>query len=116
MTNDSILQTIKKLLGITPEYTQFDQDIIVHINSVFHILTQLGVGPEGGFSIDDETAIWSDFLDEAQQLEIVKSYIYLKVKLLFDPPITSSVADSTNRLISELEWRINVSADTDTTS
>lgn len=116
MPNDSILQTIKKLLGISPEYTQFDQDIIVHINSVFNILSQLGVGPEDGFSINDEMSIWSDYLGEAKSLELVKSYIYLKVKLLFDPPMTSSVADSINRLISELEWRINVTADTDITN
>ena len=109
--NDSILTSIKKLLGITEEYEHFDQDIIIHINSVFMILNQLGVGPSNGFSITDKTAIWSDFISEGANLESVKSYIYLKVRLLFDPPTTSAVMESMNRMISELEFRLNVSAE-----
>lgn len=109
--NDSILTSIKKLLGITEEYEHFDQDIIIHINSVFMILNQLGVGPSNGFSITDKTAVWSDFISEGSNLESVKSYIYLKVRLLFDPPTTNAVMESMNRMISELEFRLNVSAE-----
>ena len=109
--NDSILTSIKKLLGITEEYEHFDQDIIIHINSVFMILNQLGVGPSNGFSITDKTAVWSDFISEGTNLESVKSYVYLKVRLLFDPPTTSAVMESMNRMISELEFRLNVSAE-----
>lgn len=109
--NDSILTSIKKLLGITEEYEHFDQDIIIHINSVFMILNQLGVGPSNGFSITDKTAVWSDFISEGANLESVKSYIYLKVRLLFDPPTTSAVMESMNRMISELEFRLNVSVE-----
>ena len=108
---DSILTSIKKLLGITEEYTYFDADIIMHINSVFMILTQLGVGPSSGFSISDSSATWDDFAVDGQSVEAIKSYIHLKVKLLFDPPSSSAVIESMNRLISELEWRLNVAVD-----
>ena len=108
---DSILTAIKKLLGIDEEYTQFDNDIIMHINTVFLNLTQLGVGPEEGFLIEDDAATWDDFIGDSNQLQAVKTYVYLKVKLLFDPPLSSSVIESINRIISELEWRLNVAAD-----
>lgn len=108
---ESILTSIKKLLGIAEEYTQFDDDIIIHINSVFLNLTQLGVGPSEGFLIEDDTATWDDFIGDSNQLQAVKSYVYLKVKLLFDPPLSSSVAESMNRMISELEWRLNVAVE-----
>ena len=108
---ESILISIKKLLGITEEYDQFDPDIIMHINSVFMILTQLGVGPAEGFSIEDDTALWTDFIQDIKKLESVKTYIYLKVKLAFDPPLSSAVIESMNRLINELEWRLNVAAE-----
>lgn len=108
---ESILTSIKKLLGITEDYEHFDADIIMHINSVFMILNQLGVGPEKGFSISDETATWNDYLPDATNLEAVKSYIHLKVKLLFDPPLSSSVMESMQHIISELEWRLNVQAE-----
>lgn len=108
---DSILDSIKKLLGIAPEYTAFDSDIIMHINSVFFILSQLGIGPADGFSIADKTAVWTDFVPNIANLEALKTYVYLKVKLLFDPPSSSAVADATNRQISELEWRLNVAAE-----
>ena len=108
---ESILTSIKKLLGIEEEYTQFDNDIIMHINSVFLNLTQLGVGPAEGFLIEDDTATWEDFIGDSNQLQAVKSYMYLKVKLLFDPPLSSSVIESTNRMIAELEWRLNVAVD-----
>ena len=108
---ESILTSIKKLLGIAEEYTHFDADLIMHINSVLSILTQIGVGPAEGFSIKDKECIWTDFIPESQKLEFVKSYVYMKVKLLFDPPLSSAVIESTNRMISELEWRIQVAAD-----
>ena len=108
---ESILTSIKKLLGITEEYDQFDPDIIMHINSVFMILTQLGVGPAEGFSIEDDTAVWTDFIQDVKKLESVKTYIYLKVKLVFDPPLSSAVIESMNRLTNELEWRLNVAAE-----
>lgn len=108
---ESILTSIKKLLGIEEEYIQFDDDIIMHINSVFLNLTQLGVGPVDGFFIEDDTATWDDFIGDDTQLQAVKTYMYLKVKLLFDPPLSSSVIESINRMISELEWRLNVAVD-----
>ena len=108
---DSILVSIKKLLGITAEYTHFDADLIMHINSVFSILTQLGVGPSSGFSIHDEYAVWSDFLEEDPRLEMVKTYMHLKVKLMFDPPDRSAIADAVKRQIDELEFRLMVAAE-----
>lgn len=108
---ESILTSIKKLLGISEDYTQFDSDLIMHINTVFLNLTQLGVGPEEGFSIQNENDAWSDFIDNNTQLQAVKSYMYLKVKLLFDPPLSSSVIESMNRMIAELEFRLNVAVD-----
>lgn len=109
--DSSILTSIKKLLGLSEEDTSFDQDIIMHINTVFNILAQLGVDPENGFSIEDDSAIWSDYLGEATNLELIKSYIYMKVRLMFDPPTSSILADAMNKNISELEWRINVTVD-----
>ena len=108
---ESILTSIKKLLGIAEEYTHFDADLIMHINSVLSILTQIGVGPAEGFSIKDESSVWEDFVPENSKWELIKSYTYMKVKLLFDPPINSSVIESMNRIISELEWRILISGE-----
>lgn len=108
---DSILNSIKKLLGIGEEYKHFDSDIIMHINSVLMILNQIGVGPSDGFSISDETSTWDDFTNDMLSVEAVKTYVYLKVKLIFDPPSSSSVIESINRQISELEWRLSVSVD-----
>lgn len=107
----SILTSIKKLLGIAEDYSEFDEDIIMHINTVFLNLTQLGVGPTEGFSIEDDTTEWDEFINDNAQLQAVKSYMYLKVKLLFDPPLSSSVIESMNRMIAELEWRLNVAVD-----
>jgi hypothetical protein len=114
---DSILTSTKKLLGISEEYTHFDTDIIMHINTVFMILTQLGVGPSGGYAIEGPDEEWNDYIPEASivTLNAVRSYIYLKVKLLFDPPLNSAVMESINRQISELEWRLNVAVDPDKT-
>ena len=108
---ESILTSIKKLLGIAEEYTHFDADLTMHINSVLAVLTQIGVGPSEGFSIKDKIAVWTDFIPANSRLEFVKSYTYMKVKLLFDPSLSSAVIESTNRMISELEWRIQVAAD-----
>lgn len=107
----SILTSIKKLLGVAEDYAEFDEDIMTHINSVFLNLTQLGVGPEEGFMIEDDTAVWEDFINDSVQLQAVKTYVYLKVKLLFDPPLSSSVTESINRMIAELEWRLNAAVD-----
>ena len=109
---ESILTSIKKLLGIAEEYEHFDNDIIMHINSVFMILTQLGVGPSKGFVITDSSASWDDFLPEGgEKLQAVKTYMYMKVRLMFDPPTSSAVLESMNRMINELEWRLNVAVD-----
>lgn len=108
---ESILTSIKKLLGIEEEHEHFDPDIIMHINSVLMILTQLGVGPSEGFTIEDSSTTWNDFIPDNQNLEAVKSYMHLKVKLLFDPPLSSVVMESMNRMINEFEWRLNVTAE-----
>ena len=108
---ESILNSIKKLLGITEEYEHFDQDIIMHINSAFSVLTQLGVGPPEGFRIDDDAKTWNDFISDTIRLDAVKSYVYLKVSLMFDPPTSSAVLSAKERQISELEWRLNVAAE-----
>lgn len=110
---ESILTSIKKLLGIAEDYEHFDADIIMHINSVLMILTQLGVGPSEGFSIDDETATWEDFLkNDITKLSAVKTYVYMKVRLVFDPPTGSALLQSMNDSIKEYEWRLNVAAET----
>lgn len=111
---ESILTSVKKMLGITEEYTHFDADIIIHINTVFVILTQMGIGPKEGFSIIDEHATWSDFTSDIKDLEAVKTYVYLKVKLIFDPPTSSIVLDANKRMLDELEWRLHVACDTKT--
>ena len=103
---DSILNDIKKLLGFDAAYTAFDQDIIIHINSVFMILRQLGVGPEAGYKITDANNTWSEFMDDDIFIESVKSYIYLKVRLMFDMPQNSSLVQAIHTQITELEWRL----------
>lgn len=109
---ESILTSIKKLLGIEEDYVHFDADIIMHINSVLSILNQLGVGPSEGFSIKDATSTWNEFIANPAKLELVKSYVYLKVRLMFDPPSSSSAIESMKQLISELEFRIIVAVET----
>lgn len=108
---ESILNSVKNQIGIVDECTDFDKNLIMHINSVFFILWQLGVGPSKPFSITNETSIWSDFIPEGQNIEAVKSYVYLKVQLLFDPPSSSALMEAKNRQISELEWRLNAEVD-----
>lgn len=109
---ESILTSIKKLLGITEEYEHFDADLIIDINSVLSTLTQIGVGPSEGFSITTKEETWEQFLPNDPRLNFVKSYVHLKVRLLFDPPLSSAVMEAINRQISELEWRIHIAADT----
>ena len=111
--DESILTSIKKLLGIPEDYEHFDQDIIIHINSVFMILNQLGVGPTEEFTITDKTAVWSDFISDNKKFESVKTYVYMKVRLLFDPPLSSAVMDCINKVINEMEWRLNVAAESE---
>lgn len=109
--DESILISIKKSLGIAAEYTVFDADIIMHINSVFMILNQLGVGPYEIFRIEDDMATWADFVNDNEELDAAKSYIYLKVKMLFDPPTGTALIESNDRIIRELEWRLNVQSE-----
>ena len=109
----SILNTIKKMLGLDANYTAFDTDIIVHINSALMTLTQLGVGSPSGFSITSSLATWQDFIGTTTDLEAIKSFIYLKTRLAFDPPATSFVLEAIKAMISEYEWRINVQVDTE---
>lgn len=108
---ESILTSVKKMLGITEEYEHFDADLIMHINSVFMILAQLGVGSDEGFSIKGKDEKWEDFMQGDSRLELVKSYLYLKVKLLFDPPLGNAVIEVMNRQIGEFEWRLNIAVD-----
>lgn len=105
---DSILDSTKKILGLDPEYDVFDVDIISHINSAFFTLNQLGVGPAEGFMILDNTSTWAWFLDGQINLNAVKTYVYLRVRLLFDPPQTSFAISAMEKQIQELEWRLNV--------
>lgn len=105
---ESILTSIKKLLGIAPEYTQFDADLIMHINSVFMILNQLGVGPPSPMIIDSDAQTWSEFMANEGTSQLVKSYMFLKVKLLFDPPQNGTLVQAMKDQIAEFEWRSNV--------
>jgi hypothetical protein len=105
---DSILNATKKALSVAPGDTSFDDVIIMHINSVFSTLTQLGVGPDQGFSIDDANVLWSSYLNNDERFNNVKSYMYLRVRLLFDPPATSFATTAFEKQIEQLEWRINM--------
>jgi hypothetical protein len=105
----SILNSVKKVLGIAAEYLAFDQDIMMHINTALATLTQLGVGPATGFTVDNVDDDWSDFVDPTDhQYNAVKSYVFLRVRMLFDPPQTSYLINAQNDQIKELEWRLNV--------
>ncbi len=108
---ESILISIRKLLGLDKENTVFDQDIITHINTAFLSLNQLGVGPEEGFAIEDDTATWNDFIGDEKKLKAVQTYIYLKVKLVFDPPLNSAILEANKQTLNELEWRLNLEAE-----
>lgn len=104
---DSILDDIKKVIGIEPSATNFDTDLVMHINSTFYILNQLGVGPDDPFTVVDSSSKWDDFITDTS-IDIIKSYMYLRVRLLFDPPANSFVVDSINKQINEFEWRMQV--------
>ena len=108
-STESILTSIKKLLGIEETYDQFDPDLIMDINAVFMILNQLGIGPADCFSISDKTSNWVDFLGtDLTKPPVVKPYISTKVRLMFDPPTSSAVIDEMNKLINEYEWRLTI--------
>lgn len=109
---ESILDSTKKTLGLSNGYTTFDHDIIMHINSTFSILEQLGIGPVDGFMIEDNTNVWSDYVGDpsvvpAKQLHLIKTYLYLKVRSLFDPPTTSYMIESMSKQIAEYEYRLS---------
>lgn len=108
---ESILTTVKKLLGIEEGYEHFDQDILVHINSVLLTLNQLGIGPEEGFTVTNEDATWEDFLGGRVDLSAIKTYIYLKVRLAFDPPQMGYFVEAIKDQCKELEWRLNIQAE-----
>ena len=110
---NSILDTIKKTLGIMYDYEIFDPELIIHINSAFSILYELGVGPSIPYKITSRENTWDEFLEDNTQLENVKTYIYMKVRLVFDPPSNSFVVDAFEKQIQELEWRMNVAVETE---
>lgn len=107
---DSILTSTKKFLGITEDYTHFDPQIIMHINSVFFMLNQLGVGPDEPYRIEDKSDEWSDFTS-ATDVEAIRSFVYLRVRLLFDPPTNAALLSAMKEEIREIEWRLNVQVD-----
>lgn len=108
---ESILTSTKKLLGIAEEYEHFDPDIIMHINAVFLILNQMGVGPATPFVISDASAVWTDFTPDVNEIAMVKSYMGNKVKMMFDPPTGGAVMEALKNTIAEQEWRLNVQVD-----
>lgn len=112
--DDSILTSVKKVLGIPSDYEHFDRDILLHLNTVMSILNQLGVGPEEGFIVENDSTLWSDLFDgdiDTNKMMYVKSYVCLRVRLLFDPPTSSGAIDAMERQMRELEWRITVTRD-----
>ena len=109
--DESILMSIKKLLNVEEDDTAFDTDIGIMINNEFMTLHQLGIGPDEGFSVHDANVTWEDFSNDKTLIETVKTFIYLKVRMIFDPPASSVVADAYNSRIRELEWRLNVQAE-----
>lgn len=108
---ESILESTKKVLGIDNDYKTFDQDIIMHINSVFATLHQIGVGPVDGFAIENDGPEWKDFIGLDKTINSVKTYVYLKVRLLFDPPTTSFAIAAMEKQATEFEWRLQVATD-----
>ena len=103
---ESVLTSVKKLLGIEEDYTHFDQDIIIHINTAFATLHDLGIGPDECFEIIDDKTTWNEFTDGSKELNPVKSYVYMKVKLVFDPPLSSAVMEAMKQSVAETEWRL----------
>lgn len=111
MDEESILRTIKRMIGPSILSNEFDTDLVVHINSALFTLYELGVGPEPCFSITGETETWGDYLGDSKNLEAVKTYIFLKVKMLFDPPTIGGVITAYESMIKEYEFRLNVMVD-----
>ena len=109
--DESIFESIKSLLGPDASYDVFDQDILIHINSAISVLTQLGVGPSTGFIVTGPEETWRDFIGNDNALQMIKSYIYMKVKIAFDPPANGSVLSAYQDACKEYEWRINVEVD-----
>lgn len=110
----SILNSIKKNLGLDEGYTAFDDDVLMHINSAFNTLTDLGIGPPEGFMIEDESTEWDEFLGGDKRLNSVKTYVYLRARLLFDPPQTSYLIAAMEKQVEQLEWRLNVKREEET--
>ena len=108
----SILDDVKKVLGLDTEYTAFDKDLIIHINTVFMILNQIGVGPYDGFTINDNSTTWTEYVNN-DKLEAIKTYIYLRVRLLFDPPTNSFLITAMENQMREIEWRLNLRGEAD---
>jgi hypothetical protein len=111
---NSILTSTKKILGLSEEYTPFDHDVIIHINACLSVLSQIGIGPEHGVMIEDETAQWGDLGLDTNRLNLVRTYVFLRTKMLFDPPTTSFLIEAMERQIAQLEWRLNVLNETET--
>lgn len=111
-TRDSILDSVKKMIGPSVDYTVFDDDLIMHINSVFNILKQLGVGPAEGYQIESKDDLWTDFMPAGPKLNMIKTYMYAKVRLIFDPPQNSTISQALKDVVNEFEFRANVDAET----
>ena len=110
--SDSILTSEKKMLGIEEDYEEFDPELIVYINTIFGTLEQLGIRSGDKFRIQDKFTTWTDYLDDYEMIDEIKSYMYLRLRLLFDPPSNSFIVNSFDDQIKEFEWRINVKGDT----
>lgn len=110
LLKDSILESVRMAQGIDPTCTDFDSDIIIHINTGLFNLTQMGVGPDSGYSVIDDTQTWAEFLQGRTDLEAAKSYVILHTKLLFDPPQSSFVTESMKNMLQEMSWRLSVAA------
>lgn len=109
--NESILTSIKKLLGIPSDYTHFDEDIVIYINSALNVLTEMGVGNPDGFLIVGASQVWNDFIPNYNKLAMIKEFVYLKVRLIFDPPQNSILTEVINQRLDELTYRIYITAD-----
>jgi hypothetical protein len=105
---ESILISTKKVLGVSEEYAEFDLDILTHINAAFGVLNQLGLGPDEGFYVEDENSLWEDYITKSSALSMIRTYVFLKVRFLFDPPTTSFLISAFEEQIKQHEWRINV--------
>lgn len=108
--SSSIMDDVKHMLGLLPAETAFDSDVMIHVNTIFTTLHQLGVGSDEGFMIEDNSTQWDEFITD-DRLNGIKSYMFLRAKLLFDPPQVGFVIASMDRQIAELEWRIRLEAE-----